>query len=205
VKASIQGEEESRVVLTLKREYRDEEVVYRWYCGEGDTEVSGRGIQNALTAAEIAWGQWGFKVTEEDACSMAIARISDTPELQPYREFILDDWADPDHYYWVASAPLQEVLSWAEEGDDVIMLSGTRAQVTERAWQLIIGNAMVGEFFISWNVQEQSDIPGAVDDYVENQRAVTGEKPLRFWWAEMGREYSSKEMLTKYLEDHWEE
>lgn len=44
----------------------------------------------------------------------AEARINATPELEQYRDVCLYDWTEADHLAWIATAPLAEVLSWAD-------------------------------------------------------------------------------------------
>ena len=47
---------------------------------------------------------------------VAEARVDKTPELEPYRDTILlYEWAEEDHYEWVANAPVTEILSWAQQ------------------------------------------------------------------------------------------
>lgn len=46
----------------------------------------------------------------------AKARVQETPELQPHTDIIVEyDWNDSDHYHWVETAPIAEILRWAEE------------------------------------------------------------------------------------------
>lgn len=45
----------------------------------------------------------------------AKAHVEDTPELAPYVDIILYDWTEGDeHLEWVLSAPVGEVVDWAE-------------------------------------------------------------------------------------------
>ena len=49
------------------------------------------------------------------AYQRAAIRINQTPELEPYRDTLLYDWNDGDeHLDWVASAPVDELVSWAK-------------------------------------------------------------------------------------------
>ena len=42
-------------------------------------------------------------------------RVQDTPQLQPYRDVIFYDWPEGDeHLNWIATAPLAEIVDWAE-------------------------------------------------------------------------------------------
>ena len=44
-----------------------------------------------------------------------IARIDATPELEPYRATITYDWPEAEeHYRWVCTAPIAEIVDWAE-------------------------------------------------------------------------------------------
>ena len=47
----------------------------------------------------------------------ARARVQNTPELAEHADFILADWPEgDDHWKWVATAPVAEVVDWAEAG-----------------------------------------------------------------------------------------
>lgn len=55
-------------------------------------------------------------MTLSTAYERALERIEATPELEPYRELILDDWPEGDaHYEWAATCDLAELISWAKE------------------------------------------------------------------------------------------
>ena len=42
-------------------------------------------------------------------------RVDSTPELEPYRDTIMYDWPEGDeHWQWVATTPVQEIVDWAE-------------------------------------------------------------------------------------------
>ena len=43
-------------------------------------------------------------------------RVQDTSELQLYRDVIFADWPEGDeHLEWVASAPVAEIVRWAQQ------------------------------------------------------------------------------------------
>lgn len=46
----------------------------------------------------------------------AEARVAQTPELQPYRDLLLDyGWTNQDeHLAWVACAPVEVIVQWCE-------------------------------------------------------------------------------------------
>lgn len=44
----------------------------------------------------------------------ARARIDTTPELDAHRDTILYDWYEEDHWQWVCTAPVDEIVDWAE-------------------------------------------------------------------------------------------
>ncbi len=51
---------------------------------------------------------------------MAKARVSTSPQLVPHAATIFADWNEGDeHWRWIASAPVAEIVAWAEvvEGD----------------------------------------------------------------------------------------
>lgn len=42
-------------------------------------------------------------------------RVKETPELQRYEDTIFYDWPNWDeHLDWIATAPIQEIVDWAE-------------------------------------------------------------------------------------------
>jgi len=42
-------------------------------------------------------------------------RIAETPELEEYREELEYDWPESqEHADWVATAPVKEIVDWAE-------------------------------------------------------------------------------------------
>lgn len=41
-------------------------------------------------------------------------RIAKTPELEEYREELEYDWPEQEHADWVATAPVEEIVDWAE-------------------------------------------------------------------------------------------
>lgn len=44
-------------------------------------------------------------------------RVIDTPELSAHKEFIMTDWPEGrEHWMWVMSAPVAEIVEWAEAG-----------------------------------------------------------------------------------------
>ena len=50
-----------------------------------------------------------------DACEMAKARYSTTPQLAAYESIIFADWPEGDeHWRWIASAPVAEIVAWAK-------------------------------------------------------------------------------------------
>ena len=51
---------------------------------------------------------------EQDEIQKINDRISKNPELEPYREVLLYDWDEADHADWVATAPIAEIIDWAE-------------------------------------------------------------------------------------------
>ena len=50
-----------------------------------------------------------------DGYAQAKVRVQDTPALAEHADFILADWPEgDDHWQWVATAPVAEVVDWAE-------------------------------------------------------------------------------------------
>lgn len=55
--------------------------------------------------------------TTQDLYKIAAARVDDNPKLAAHRDFILADWPEGDeHWEWVATAPVDEIVDWAEVG-----------------------------------------------------------------------------------------
>lgn len=53
-------------------------------------------------------------------------RIKNTPKLQPFETTLLYEWPEGnEHYEWVATAPLAEIIDWAKtiEGDSAYMIT----------------------------------------------------------------------------------
>ena len=52
-----------------------------------------------------------------DPFDAARTRVQDTSALAAHADFILADWPEgDDHWQWVATAPVAEVVDWAEAG-----------------------------------------------------------------------------------------
>jgi len=52
---------------------------------------------------------------EEAAAEMAADRVDGEKRLQPYRDILIEyDWPEEDHWEWVATAPISEIVDWAE-------------------------------------------------------------------------------------------
>lgn len=50
-----------------------------------------------------------------NAYERMIARIDAEPELDAHRDTITYDWPNAEeHYEWVATAPIAEIVDWAE-------------------------------------------------------------------------------------------
>ena len=51
---------------------------------------------------------------ESDLYRKAERRISDTPELEPYRSVLIEyDWPNwEEHIEWVATGDVEEILDW---------------------------------------------------------------------------------------------
>jgi len=44
----------------------------------------------------------------------AKARVMRSPKLRPLADYILADFSEPDHYHWVATALVRDILPWAK-------------------------------------------------------------------------------------------
>jgi hypothetical protein len=61
--------------------------------------------------------------TREDAR----ARVDATPELDAHRQVILANWPEgEEHWGWVCSAPVHEIVDWAEAVECAYAVEGRR-------------------------------------------------------------------------------
>lgn len=53
---------------------------------------------------------------ETSAYDRAVARVNETPELEQYYDLLIEyDWPEGDeHYTWVATADVAELIDWAQ-------------------------------------------------------------------------------------------
>lgn len=83
-------------------------LMRRWDCSQSQAIA----VAIAAAAEEITMKPQPGPTAEFTA---AEARVNATPELDAYRDIILDtDWIEPDHLTWVATAPVAEIVRWAE-------------------------------------------------------------------------------------------
>lgn len=45
----------------------------------------------------------------------AVVRINTTPGLEQYRDILLYDWPESEHWDWVASASVEDIIQWADD------------------------------------------------------------------------------------------
>ncbi|GEM_PF-1636386 len=45
---------------------------------------------------------------------LAMRRVRSDPCLHPHQSTIMCDWREPGHWQWVATAPVKEIMDWAE-------------------------------------------------------------------------------------------
>ena len=80
-----------------------------------DTLATRYGNRTAVieTAVDRMYQQEGNMTTAYDR---AVARVNATPELESYRDLLIEyDWPNADeHYDWVATAPIAELVDWAQ-------------------------------------------------------------------------------------------
>ena len=51
----------------------------------------------------------------ETAYDRASQRVNETPALLPFRDICLYDWPEgDDHFEWIATGVIAEIVSWAE-------------------------------------------------------------------------------------------
>jgi hypothetical protein len=75
-----------------------------------------------LTARVNEQGEYRFSVDALDVLygrthyAAAARRVRNTPELDAYRDTILADRNEgSDHWQWIASAPVAQIVDWARE------------------------------------------------------------------------------------------
>ena len=66
-------------------------------------------VGKTLTVAQAAY-EIGLPFTHEQAA----ARVESTPELAAHEATILHDWEDDQHWGWVCTAPVAQIVDWAE-------------------------------------------------------------------------------------------
>ena len=57
-----------------------------------------------------------YQAFDEPYAEMAADRVDATPKLRPYRDILIEyDWPNQaEHWQWVATASISEILDWAE-------------------------------------------------------------------------------------------
>lgn len=101
------------------------EQAFDWYVGKTATvqeiaQMSESDIRRQVVELVTEWDtdddpdEVATAIIEYVQPERARARVQNTPELQPYADIIEYDWNDTGHYHWVATAPVAEILKWAE-------------------------------------------------------------------------------------------
>lgn len=58
----------------------------------------------------------------EELEAMAQLRVDENPELKPHEAMIFYDWPNwEEHLEWIISAPISEIVDWAESIEDAVM------------------------------------------------------------------------------------
>jgi len=62
------------------------------------------------------WQERSTMSNETSAYDRAVARVNETPELEQYYDLLIEyDWPEGDeHYTWVATADVAELIDWAQ-------------------------------------------------------------------------------------------
>jgi ribulose-5-phosphate 4-epimerase/fuculose-1-phosphate aldolase len=69
---------------------------------------------NAIIRYTEGEGTTDYLAQIEYAREDAKARIDATPELDAHSDTILYDWYEEDHWEWVCTATVAEIVDWAE-------------------------------------------------------------------------------------------
>jgi hypothetical protein len=108
------GQRADRVLEFTAKRLRD-----AWI--EAGALVDGPGARDAISARNpLVRKATGLIDGDADGWqALAADRVDTSAALARYRETINADWAEADHYKWVATAPEREIVSWAKsiEGD----------------------------------------------------------------------------------------
>jgi hypothetical protein len=101
------GQRADRIVEFTRRQLRDVWVA------AGATH-DGPGARDGLNARTAKHATWRDEGDDEAWRILAEQRVSASPALTPYRyDLIEEDWCDPHHARWVATAPEREIVAWA--------------------------------------------------------------------------------------------
>lgn len=74
----------------------------------------GQSTSLAKTSAARANGQAGGRPSLRD---QAAARVENSPTLRQYTAYIMADWPEGrEHWRWVLTAPVREIVDWCEAG-----------------------------------------------------------------------------------------
>ena len=78
-------------------------------------KLGGRSTSTAKAAAAAANGR--KSAGRPSLRAQAERRVIVTPELCKHSEFIMADWREgAEHWRWIISAPVAEIVEWAEAG-----------------------------------------------------------------------------------------
>ncbi len=105
----------------------------------------------------------------DDYLEVARIRVTRSPRLAAHADTIMHDWPEGDaHWYWVATAPADEIIDWAEtieageEQEDPLLSTGQVAQLLGVDRRTVTGWCESGRLAASrttgghWRIRESS-------------------------------------------------
>lgn len=78
------------------------------------TQAETIAIRLAATALE-AYTEEMNKMDKTNWYDKAMVRLDAEPALDAHRDTITSDWNETDHWQWIATAEISEIVAWAEE------------------------------------------------------------------------------------------
>jgi Arc/MetJ-type ribon-helix-helix transcriptional regulator len=93
--------------LSAETDRKIEELVKKWGSPPRSEVIA--------IAIDRLYQQEKEKTMDQSLYDQARQRVDNTPELQPFEDTIFYDWPEgDDHWKWVATAPVPEIVDWAE-------------------------------------------------------------------------------------------
>ena len=87
------------------------------WVADGPPDVSASGYRATATARTglVRKADYRYDGDGEAWQVLGEQRLDASPALAPHRAIIAEDWNEPGHWRWVATAPEREIVSWARD------------------------------------------------------------------------------------------